>query len=175
MHSKLVLTGSLVAAAFIAAACSTTTSANNPYGAPSAAPSTAPVVAPNPSPAAPAASGTSIAVASTKLGQVLVDSKGLTVYLFLADKGTTSNCNSASCVQYWPPVLTNGAPQAGTGVDATLLGTTARTDGTTQVTYAGHPLYLFLSDMKAGDVTGQGVNAFGAPWYVVSPSGMQIS
>src|ERR1700681_3210147 len=134
MNSKLVLTGSLVAAAFIAAACSATTSANNPYGAPSSAPSTAPVVAPSSSPATPAASGTSIAVASTKLGQVLVDSKGLTVYLFLADKGTTSNCNSASCVQYWPPVLTNGAPQAGTGVDATLLGTTARTDGTTQVT-----------------------------------------
>jgi predicted lipoprotein with Yx(FWY)xxD motif len=175
MNSKLVLTGSLVAAAFIAAACSTTTSANNPYGAPSAAPSTAPVAAaPSPPPAPPAAAGT-IAVASTKLGQVLVDSKGLTVYLFLADRGTTSNCNSASCVQYWPPVLTNGAPQAGTGVNASLLGTTTRTDGTTQVTYGGHPLYLFLSDMKAGDVTGQGVNAFGAPWYVVSPSGMQIS
>jgi predicted lipoprotein with Yx(FWY)xxD motif len=174
MNSKLVLTGSLVAAAFIAAACSTTTSANNPYGVPSAAPSTAPAVAPNPSPVPPAASGSSISAASTKLGQVLVDSRGLTVYLFLADKGTTSNCNSASCVQYWPPVLTSGAPQAGTGVDATLLGTTTRTDGTTQVTYAGHPLYLFLSDMKAGDVTGQGVNAFGAPWYVVSPSGMQI-
>jgi predicted lipoprotein with Yx(FWY)xxD motif len=175
MNSKLVLTGSLVAAAFIAAACSTTTSANNPNGAPSAAPITAPVVAPSASPAPPAASGASISVASTKLGQVLVDSKGLTVYLFLADKGTASSCNSASCVQYWPPVLTNGAPQAGTGVDATLLGTTTRTDGTTQVTYASHPLYLFLSDMKAGDVTGQGVNAFGAPWYVVSPSGMQIS
>jgi predicted lipoprotein with Yx(FWY)xxD motif len=108
------------------------------------------------------------------LGQVLVDPKGLTVYLFLADKGTSSSCNSASCVQYWPPVLTNGAPQPGAGVSAPLLGTTTRADGTTQVTYAGHPLYLFLSDMKAGDVTGQGVNAFGAPWYVVSPSGMQI-
>jgi predicted lipoprotein with Yx(FWY)xxD motif len=175
MNSKLVFTGSLVAAAVIAAACSTTTSANNPYGAPSTAPSTAPVAAPSASPAAPAAAGASINVGSTKVGQVLVDSKGLTVYLFLADKGTTSNCNSTSCVQYWPPVLTSGAPQAGTGVNASLLGTTTRTDGTTQVTYAGHPLYLFLSDMKAGDVSGQGVNAFGAPWYVVSPSGSQIS
>jgi predicted lipoprotein with Yx(FWY)xxD motif len=175
MHSKLVLTGSLVAAAFIAAACSTGTSASNPYGAPSAAPSAAPVAAPpSASPAPPVAAGTSINVGSTKLGQVLVDPKGLTVYLFLADKGTSSSCNSASCVQYWPPVLTNGAPQPGAGVSASLLGTTTRADGTTQVTYAGHPLYLFLSDMKAGDVTGQGVNAFGAPWYVVSPSGMQI-
>jgi predicted lipoprotein with Yx(FWY)xxD motif len=176
MHSKLVPTGSLVAAAFIAAACSTS-STSGAYGAPpapSAAPSVAPVVAPSPSAAPPAAAGTAINVGATKLGQVIVDPNGLTVYLFLADKGTTSACNSASCVQYWPPVLTNGAPQAGAGVTASLLGTTARADGTTQVTYAGHPLYLFASDKKAGDATGQGLNAFGAPWYVVSPSGMQI-
>jgi len=96
------------------------------------------------------------------------------VYLFLADSSTTSNCNSASCVQYWPPVLTNGAPQAGAGLNASLLGTIRRSDGTTQVTYAGHPLYRFVSDKAAGDETGQGVNAFGAPWYVVSPSGAQI-
>lgn len=173
-HSRLVLTGGLVAAALIAAACSTTGSATSPYGAPSAAPSAAPVVAPSPSPAAPAASGTAIDVGSTRLGQVLVDSNGQTVYLFLADKGTASSCNSASCVQYWPPVLTTGTPQAGAGVSASLLGTTARADGTTQVTYAGHPLYRFISDKKAGDATGQGVNAFGAPWYVVSPLGAQI-
>jgi predicted lipoprotein with Yx(FWY)xxD motif len=105
---------------------------------------------------------------------VLVDSKGQTLYLFLADKGTVSSCNSSSCVQYWPPVLTNGAPQAGGGVTASLLGTTTRADGSIQVTYAGHPLYRFVTDKMAGDVTGQGVNAFGAPWYVVSPSGAQI-
>jgi predicted lipoprotein with Yx(FWY)xxD motif len=60
-------------------------------------------------------------------------------------------------------------------VTASLLNTTTRRDGTTEVTYAGHPLYYFISDKKAGDVTGQGINAFGARWYVVSPSGMQIS
>jgi predicted lipoprotein with Yx(FWY)xxD motif len=178
MHSKLFLTGGLVAAAFIAAACSPSTSSTNPYGASnqpaSGAPSAAPVVAPSPSPATPAATGTAINIGSTKLGQVLVDSNGLTAYLFLADKGTASSCNSASCVQYWPPVLTNGAPQAGAGVTASLLGTTIRADGGTQVTYAGHPLYRFINDKAAGDATGQGVNAFGAPWYVVSPSGMQI-
>jgi predicted lipoprotein with Yx(FWY)xxD motif len=96
------------------------------------------------------------------------------VYLFIADKGAVSSCNSASCVQYWPPVLTNGAPQAGSGVTASLLGTTTRADGTTQVTYAGHPLYRFINDKTPGDATGQSVNAFGAPWYVVSPSGAQI-
>ena len=173
MHSRLFLTGGLVAAAFIAAACSPTTSASsNPYGAPaSAAPSAAPVVVPSPP---PAAVGTAINIGSTKLGQVLVDPSGLTVYLFLADKGTASSCNSTSCVQYWPPVLTNGAPQAGAGLTASLLGTTTRADGATQVTYAGHPLYRFINDKAAGDVTGQAVNAFGAPWYVVAPSGMQI-
>jgi len=179
MHSKLVFTGGLVAAAFIAAACSPTGGSGGYYGAPnppsSGAASAAPVAAaPSPSPAPPAASGTAIAVGSTRLGQVLVDSSGRTVYLFLGDKGTASSCNSAACVQYWPPVLTGDAPQAGAGVNASLLGTITRADGTTQVTYAGHPLYHFISDKKAGDVTGQGVNAFGAPWYVVSPSGTQI-
>jgi len=176
MHSRLFLTGGLLAAAVIAAACSPTTGSTNPYGAPapSAAPSSAPVVVPSPPPAAPAPTGTAINIGSTKLGQVLVDSNGLTVYLFLADKGTMSSCNSASCVQYWPPVLTTGAPQAGSGVTASLLGTTARADGTTQVTYAGHPLYRFINDKAAGQATGQGVNAFGAPWYVVSASGAQI-
>jgi predicted lipoprotein with Yx(FWY)xxD motif len=177
MNSRLALTGSLVAAAFIAAACSTTTSSAGPYGAaaaPSAAPSVAPVVAPSAQPAPPAASGTAINLGNTRLGQVLVDSTGLTVYLFLADGSAMSSCNSASCVQYWPPVLTTGAPQAGAGVNASLLGTITRADGTSQVTYAGHPLYRFISDKAAGDETGQGVNAFGAPWYVVSPSGAQI-
>jgi predicted lipoprotein with Yx(FWY)xxD motif len=176
MHSRLFLFGGLLAAAVIAAACSPTTGSTNPYGAPppSAAASSAPVVVPSPPPATPAATRTVINIGSTKLGQVLVDSNGLTVYLFLADKGTASSCNSASCVQYWPPVLTTGAPQAGSGVAASLLGTTARADGTTQVTYAGHPLYRFINDKAAGQATGQGVNAFGAPWYVVSPSGAQI-
>jgi predicted lipoprotein with Yx(FWY)xxD motif len=176
VNSRLAITGSLVAAAFVAAACSTT-GGSGAYGNPaaSAAPSAAPVAAPPSAPATPpAAAGTAINLGSTKLGQVLVDSQGQTLYLFLADKGTTSSCNSSSCVQYWPPVLTNGMPQAGGGVTASLLGTATRSDGTIQVTYAGHPLYRFLSDKIAGDVTGQGVNAFGAPWYVVSPSGAQI-
>ena len=71
-------------------------------------------------------------------------------------------------------MLTNGAPQAGSGVSASLLGTTSRKDGTTEVTYAGHPLYYFIADTQPGQVSGQGIDAFGAPWYVVSPSGMQI-
>jgi predicted lipoprotein with Yx(FWY)xxD motif len=175
MRSKLVLTSGLVAAGFIAAACSSGTGdGTGLYGSTPASPSAAPVVAASPSPAPPVASGTAINVGTTKVGQVLVDSNGQTVYLFLADSGATSSCNSASCVQYWPPILTNGAPQAGAGVNASLLGTITRSDQTTQVTYAGHPLYRFISDKMAGDATGQGLNAFGAPWYVVSPSGALI-
>jgi len=179
MRSKLVFAGGLVAAALIAAACGSTTSGGL-YGAPAASPATSPSVAPVVRPSAnptssPVASGTTIAVGSTRLGQVLVDGQGRTVYLFAADKGTQSACNSSACVQYWPPVLTSGAPQAGTGANASLLGTTARQDGTTEVTYGGHPLYYFISDKKAGDVNGQGINGFGGPWYVVSPSGMLVS
>lgn len=176
MQSKHAFIGGLLAAAFIAAACgSTGAGGTGRYGGtPSATPSAAPVVAPTPSPT-PAATGTSIAVASSKLGAILVDASGRTLYLFLADSATSSACNSAACVQYWPPLLTTGTPQAGTGVTASLLGTIKRQDSTSQVTYAGHPLYYFLTDKKAGDVTGQGVNGFGAPWYVVAPSGMQIS
>jgi predicted lipoprotein with Yx(FWY)xxD motif len=121
----------------------------------------------------PATSPATIAVATTKLGQILVDGKGLTLYLFVADTGTTSTCNS-SCATVWPPVLTTGAPVAGTGANASLLGTTTRTDGKTEVTYAGHPLYYFVQDKTAGDTTGQGVNSFGALWWVLSPAGAAI-
>jgi predicted lipoprotein with Yx(FWY)xxD motif len=125
---------------------------------------------PNPSPSA-AASGTTIAVATnTKLGQILVDGKGMTVYLFVADSGTTSSCYT-SCAAIWPPVLTTGAPQAGTGATASLLGTTTRTDGKIEVTYAGHPLYYFVQDKASGDITGQGINGFGGLWWVLTPSG----
>jgi len=176
MHSKLVLLGGFAAVAFITAACGTGT---GPHGAapattPTAQPSTAPVVASPSTTASPQAAGAAIAVGSSRLGSILVDSSGRTLYLFVADSGTASTCNSASCVQNWPPFLTNGTPQALSGVNASLLGTTTRGDGTIEVTYAGHPLYYFIADRKPGDVTGQNIDAFGGPWYVVSPSGMQI-
>jgi predicted lipoprotein with Yx(FWY)xxD motif len=176
MHSRLVFIGGIVAAALTAAACgSASPSAAAPSPSASNPPTVAPVVtSPSPIPS-PRASRKTIKAAGSSLGQILVDSNGRTLYLFLADSGTTSNCNSAGCVQAWPPVLTNGAPQAGPGVKASLLGTTTRRDGTIEVTYAGHPLYYFVSDTKAGEVSGQGINAFGATWYVVSPAGMQIS
>ncbi len=160
MQSRLLIAGA-IASALLGAACGGTS------------PATA-AASPSPSPvASPAATGTTIAVATSKLGQILVDGKGMTVYLFVVDKGTTSNCYT-SCATIWPPVLTTGAAQAGAGANASLLGTTTRTDGKTEVTYAGHPLYYFVQDKAAGDITGQGINGFGGLWWVLSPSGAAI-
>ncbi|TMG69344.1 MAG: hypothetical protein E6H86_02860 [Chloroflexi bacterium] len=125
----------------------------------------------SPSAAAPAAT---VSVATnTALGKILVDGSGRTLYLFEADKGTASTCYGA-CATYWPPLLTSGAPQAGTGINASLLGTTKRNDGAIEVTYGGHPLYYVVTDHNPGDATGQGVNNFGAPWDVVGPDGNQV-
>ncbi|TMC86771.1 MAG: hypothetical protein E6I69_00100 [Chloroflexi bacterium] len=176
MRSRQVLVGGLLAVASIAAACGTGSGgyASVPSSSPASQPSSSPYVT-SPSPSiSPQATGTTISAGSSRLGSILVDSRGRTVYVFVADSGTSSSCNSSSCVQNWPPVLTKGVPQAGSGVDASLLGTTKRRDGTTEVTYAGHPLYYFIADHKPGDITGQDIDAFGGPWYVISPSGKQI-
>ncbi len=119
--------------------------------------------------------GTAIATEHTKLGTILVAGpKHLTVYLFVADTGPTSTC-SGGCAQVWPPVTTTGAPKAEGEAVAGDLGTTTRSDGSKQVTYKGHPLYWYVTDSKAGETTGQGVASFGAPWYVMSPSGSEIT
>jgi predicted lipoprotein with Yx(FWY)xxD motif len=120
-----------------------------------------------------AASQATIAVRTTPLGRILVDGNGMTIYLFEQDTGSSSTCNG-SCAQFWPPVTTAGKPKAGAGIDAAKLGTTMRDDGKTEVTYNGHPLYLYAGDKHPGDTTGQGINAFGALWYVVSPAGKEI-
>jgi predicted lipoprotein with Yx(FWY)xxD motif len=115
-----------------------------------------------------------IAVKSNSLGQILVDGKGMTLYLFEKDTGTMSTCTGA-CAQFWPPVTTKGAPKAGTGIAAGKLGTTNRSDGSTQVTYNGHPVYYYGGDQKSGDVNGQGQNTFGGLWYVISPAGDAVT
>jgi predicted lipoprotein with Yx(FWY)xxD motif len=114
-----------------------------------------------------------VRIAETPLGLILVDNRGITLYDFVADKGTTSVCYDA-CAALWPPLITNGAPIAGPGVKASLLGTTRRSDGKLEATYGGHPLYYFVTDRHSGQTTGQGVNQFGGPWWVLSPSGKEI-
>ena len=121
----------------------------------------------------PATAAASVSVAKASLGQLLVDGSGRTLYLFEGDKGNVSTCNDA-CAQAWPPLLTHGGPSAGSGATAAELGTTTRADGTTEVTYHGHPLYTYVADTKAGDTNGQGLNQFGAKWYVLSPAGDKI-
>jgi predicted lipoprotein with Yx(FWY)xxD motif len=117
--------------------------------------------------------GTTVAVAKTRIGRILVDSKGITLYDFVTDKGGVSGCYGA-CAALWPPLITKGKPHAGPGVRASLLGTTKRKDGKLEVTYNHHPLYYFVTDRKPGQTTGQGVNQFGGPWWVLSPAGKEI-
>jgi predicted lipoprotein with Yx(FWY)xxD motif len=161
MRSRLLVAAATMFAAVIVSGCGGTSS---------------PAAVASPSPAtSPAAPAQTIKVATdAKLGPILVDSAGKTVYMFVADTSTKSTCYT-SCAQFWPPVLTAGAPVAGTGAQASLLGTTTRTDGTTEITYAGHPLYYFLNDKAPGDTTGQGVNGFGGLWWVLSPTGAVIT
>lgn len=119
--------------------------------------------------------GSSGAVAVAKnpdLGTILVDSKGFTLYDFHKDKGGKSACYGA-CASTWPPLTTGGAPQAMSGAEAAKLGTTKRTDGTVQVTYAGHPLYTYTADTKPGEAKGQDIDSFGAEWYALQPSGAE--
>src|SRR2546430_6733463 len=123
-------------------------------------------------PTSPSGSAT-ISVQGSSLGQILVDGNGKALYLFEADTSTQSTCSGA-CAQAWPPLTTSGAPKAGGNVSPSLLGTTARSDGTTQVTYNGHPLYFFVSDNKPGETNGEGSTAFGAGWDVLSPAGDKI-
>jgi predicted lipoprotein with Yx(FWY)xxD motif len=118
------------------------------------------------------AAGATVAIAKSPLGRILVDSRGITLYDFVPDKGTTSVCYDA-CAALWPPLLTNGKPIAGPGVRASLLGTTKRKDGKLEVTYNGHPLYYWVGDHKPGQTTGQGLNQFGGPWWVLSPAGKE--
>jgi predicted lipoprotein with Yx(FWY)xxD motif len=115
-----------------------------------------------------------LGVSETGIGQVLVNSQGRTLYLFKADQGTKSACTGA-CAGAWPPLIVKGKPASGTGINASLVGTATRPEGTTQVTYNGHPLYLFAQDRKAGETNGQGVSAFGAAWFALNSSGNQVS
>ena len=115
----------------------------------------------------------SVALASTKLGKILVDGNGRTLYLFEADKGMASRCDGA-CASAWPPLTSSGKPTAGAGVVASMLGTAKRPDGTTGVTYDGHPLYTYSGDSAPGQTAGEGITDFGAAWYALSAAGKTV-
>ena len=108
----------------------------------------------------------------TKLGPILVNSRGHTFYLFAKDRNGKSTC-SGSCARFWPPLL-NRKPTAGPGVKRSLLGTTSRSNGSLQVTYNKHPLYAYSLDKQAGQTKGEGTLVFGAKWYAVSARGTAV-
>lgn len=120
---------------------------------------------------AQAVTGTTVGASQNEtLGDFLVDADGMTLYLYTEDTENTSNCYD-DCASAWPPLLTEGDPAVAEGLEASLLGTTERTDGTVQVTYGGWPLYYWVRDEAPGDTTGQDV---GEVWYVVSPTGEAV-
>jgi predicted lipoprotein with Yx(FWY)xxD motif len=121
-----------------------------------------------------ASSVATVSAANTSLGMILVDGNGRTLYLFEKDQPNQSACAGA-CVAAWPVDQSSGTPKAGSDVTASLLSTIKRGDGSTQVTYNKHPLYYFARDSQDGQHNGQGVDAFGAKWFVVTPAGGAVS
>jgi|GEM_PF-353698 len=170
MKSKYLIVSLFVALTIMVSACA-------PQATPTQAPppTTAPATQADPASQAPAVATPSgpamvnVGMNAT-FGSILVDDKGMTLYLFTNDTPNTSTCYG-KCATYWPDLLTNGNAVGGAGLDSSKFGTTTRTDGTTQVTYNSWPLYYFAKDKQPGDVTGQGVTN---NWFVVSPSGDAI-
>ncbi|HSR94280.1 MAG TPA: hypothetical protein VLK56_05395 [Solirubrobacterales bacterium] len=121
-----------------------------------------------------AAATTVSAAGNPKLGMILVNSSGLTLYDFQKDNGTESTCYG-SCAKVWPPLTTSEAPTAGEGAMSSKLGTSKRTDGTTQVTYGGHPLYTYSADMSPGEANGNGITSFGGSWHALDSTGAEAA
>ena len=124
------------------------------------------------SPKASQSGGQAVQTGETDVGEVLVDSKGMTLYAFAADSPGKSNC-TGSCLQYWPVAKASGTVSHSSEVTADL-GTITRDDGTTQLTVNGWPAYTYASDSRPGEATGQGLNLSGGEWWVIAPSGSQI-
>jgi predicted lipoprotein with Yx(FWY)xxD motif len=163
----------IVASLFLLAlaACSsgdTNSGASGSTGGGSPTESTAPPA--SETPASGGSGETEVQSEDSALGTILTDSKGNTLYVFMNDTGDTSTC-TGDCAASWPALIANGEVKGGGAVDASLLSTSARDDGTMQVTYNGHPLYHFSGDQAPGDTNGQGI---GGIWFVVSPAGDPI-
>lgn len=126
------------------------------------------------SPQAAKSASATVDAGSTKLGRILVDGKGRSLYLFEQDKGAASTCYGA-CASLWPPLTVSGSPKAGAGIATAKLGTTKRKDGQVEVTYNGHPLYYYAGDAStAGKTKGEDQNQFGDSWYLVNATGKVI-
>lgn len=173
MKTRGLTTASALIAVLLAGCGSSSKSSSSAANSPpaSSATTTSSAAAPT-STTQSTASAVLVRTKHNKLGTILsAGPKQLTVYLFEADKGHASNCTGA-CARLWPPV-TGKATVAGSAMSADL-GTITRADGSTQVTYKGHPLYFYAKDGDAGDAYGEALKSFGAEWYVLAPSGKKI-
>jgi predicted lipoprotein with Yx(FWY)xxD motif len=151
--------------ALVLAACGSSSSSGTSSSSTTTTPSSSATSSPRPA--------SVVATKTNSLGTFLVDAKGRALYLWNADHGSMSACNG-ECATDWPPLTTAGTPTAGGQAKSALLGTTKRSDGSREVTYAGHPLYYFAGDSGPGQTSGQGSDSFGSPWWVVSPGGKAI-
>ena len=162
---RVARSGLLAATAVFAAAVLTACGSSTAGGYGAAAPAAG---------STPATASGALRTASTSAGTVLVDPAGKTLYVFAADSKGHSAC-TGGCAQYWPPEPAGSL--AGTqpsGVTATL-GTLTRADGTAQLTVNGFPVYTYAADSAPGQAKGQGVNASGGLWWVVTSSGLWIT
>ena len=157
------LAAPLAVALLAAAACSSGSSSGSTSSGSGTSPS-----------AGSAASSTVITTKTSSGGSFLTNGAGRAVYLFMADSTGKSNCDSA-CASAWPPVIASGQPTASGSAQASDLATITRSDGTKQVTYDGHPLYYFVGDTGPGTDKGQGIDGFGAKWWLVAPTGSSIT
>ncbi len=156
MRAKWWAPAGFAAVALMAAACGSSSSSTGASGGASSAPA-----------AQSSMSGAVVKTTSIGGATVLTNAQGMTLYWFVPDTSTTSNCNGA-CAQLWPPL--KGPVSAGSGVTGTL-GTITRSDGTKQATYNGHPLYTYVADTAPGQNKGNGLNASGGLWHEVTSSG----
>jgi predicted lipoprotein with Yx(FWY)xxD motif len=179
-RSYLAVCALALVAAMVIAGCgssssssSTTTEANEPAAAETEAPKEEAPAKEEAAAAEPEGEATPVALGEAAgVGKVLVDSEGMTLYYFQKDqKGSGKSKCEGACAEAWPPLTTEGEPEAMSGVKAAMLGTIKRSDGTTQVTYAGWPLYTFVEDQKPGEDNGTDSKAFGASWYPLHSNG----
>ena len=153
-----------VLAAVALAACSSSSKTSSGTTTPAITPTTVAATATTTAGATPTtgatASNATVAVATTKLGKVLVDANGMTLYTSSGDTSPGTSSCSGGCATIWPPLAVTGTATYGTGLSASKFTTITRSDGSKQLAYNGKPLYTFASDTAAGDTTGQGVGGF---------------
>jgi predicted lipoprotein with Yx(FWY)xxD motif len=170
-HFHVRALATVAVSAFALAACGSSTKSSGSTDT-TAAPATTTTAAPTSTTGGEPTANATVTVATTKLGKVVVDSKGMTLYRFDNDTAPgASTCGAGQCASTWPAATVTGTPTAGTGIEASKLTTFMRSDGKTQLELDGHPLYTFVGDTKPGDTAGQGILD---KWYAVGPDGDKV-